>query len=323
MNPGVVEAVKRLREGNILSEAQSSLFLRVARRELVSARMELRMALYTGVLLIASGVGIFLKENHERIGPTAIAVLIGAVAAVCFFYVFRRSPSFSWRPVVSPHLAVDYLLLLGVLLLASDLAYVEAQFKVLGPHWAYHLLVISLIYFAAAYRFDSRAVLSLALTSFAAWRGVSVNFPFESLLGGKSAVVRANALSCAALFLAGAVASVHWRRKAHFEPVWATLGLLLLFGGLLSGVFQGGGTAWLLWVVLLSPIAAAVIGVAYRKGRSLYFAIGVVAAYLGVLRLLWEPLGDAVAAYFVFTALSSLAVLVFLFFTHRRMKEVS
>jgi len=60
-----------------------------------------------------------------------------------------------------------------MLLLGSDFAYVEAQFRLLGPNWPEHLLVVAIVYFAAAYRFDSRAVLALALTSLAAWRGVS------------------------------------------------------------------------------------------------------------------------------------------------------
>lgn len=321
MNPDVVEAIGRLRDGNVLSQAQSSLFLRVARRELVSVRMEIRLALYAGVLLIASGVGIFLKENHEHIGPAAIAALIGAAAAVCFFYVFRRSPAFSWDTVVSPHVAVDYVFLLGLLLLASDLAYIEAQFRVLGPHWAYHLLVISLIYFAGAYRFDSRAVLSLALTSFAAWRQVSTDFPIQWLFGGHSTVVRANALLCAAVFLIAAFLSVRWKKKVHFERVWTIFGLLLLFGGVLSGVFQSRGSNWDGWEAILAMTAGTVIWTAYRKRRALEFGIGVVAMDLGFLRLLAEAMSDAGTTFFVLAALSSLGVLLFLFFAHRTMER--
>jgi uncharacterized membrane protein len=43
--------------------------------------------------------------------------------------------------------------------------------------------------------------------------------------------MRANALACGALFLAAGFHSVRSRRKPHFEKVYVTAGLLLLFGG--------------------------------------------------------------------------------------------
>jgi hypothetical protein len=41
----------------------------------------------------------------------------------------------------------------------------------LGPYWPWHLLVVASAYAALAFRFDSKTLFSLALTSFAAWRG--------------------------------------------------------------------------------------------------------------------------------------------------------
>ena len=41
-------------------------------------------------------------------------------------------------------LGADYVLLLGVLLVGADLAYIETQLRLLGPEWAYHLLVVAL-----------------------------------------------------------------------------------------------------------------------------------------------------------------------------------
>jgi hypothetical protein len=277
--------------------------------------------LYAGVLATTAGVGLFLKENHERLGPAAIAALLGAAAAACLVYVVRRSPPFSWQRVETAHVAVDYVLLLGVLLLASDLAYVETQFRVLGPRWPYHLLLVSLIFLAAAYRFDSRAVLSLALTSFAAWRGVAVTLPFAGGSGWSAAAVRANALGCGVLFVAAGVLSVRSKRKPHFEPVWTTLGLLLLFGGALSGVFEGRGSPWVLWEAVLFALAGLVAAVAYRLRRPLDFAIATIAAYLGLLRILGEVFKER--AFLLVVAGSSLAVIAWLVRSHRRMKETA
>src|SRR5260221_298914 len=155
-SPEVADATGVLREKEILTPGASAALLRVARRELVSVRLELRTLLYAGVLLVVSGVGIFLKQNQDRIGPVAIASLLGIAAAGCLLFVFRRSPPFSSGAAAEAHVAADYLLLLAVLLLGSALAHVESRFRFLGKDWPYHLLLLSLITFADAYRCASR-----------------------------------------------------------------------------------------------------------------------------------------------------------------------
>jgi len=321
MNPDVVDAIGNLREKRVLSDEQATPLLRAARGELVSVELELRALLYAGVLLVTTGVGLFLEENHERIGPAVIASLIGAAAAACLVYAWRRLPPFTWQAATSPHLAADYVLLLGVLLFAADLAYLETQFRILGPDWPYHLLLVSLMALAAAYRFDSRAVLSLALTSFAAWRGVAVSVSFATSHAAQAPAVRANALVCGALFTAAGILSARSRRKAHFEPVFVTLGLVLVFAGLLSGVFQDGRSSWVAWEIPLWIVAAAVIAIAYRLRRVVEFTLAVLAAYLGLLRLLADAM-EGTAMVFVVAA-TSLAVVVLLVAVQRRMKETA
>src|SRR5262249_45729874 len=142
---------------------------------------------------------------------------------------------FSWGPVPSPGVAFDYVLLLGLLLAAADLAYVEAQFTVLGPRWPAHLLLIALMDLVAAYRWDSRTALGLALTSLAAWRGLAIGLVPTTLGPGIAADLRASALGLGTLYVAAAIVSARLGRKAHFETVFAPAGLVLLLGGLLSG----------------------------------------------------------------------------------------
>lgn len=318
MNPDVVDGIGRLRAKGVLTEEQAAPLLRAARGELVSVELELRALLYAGVLLVVGGVGLFFKENHERIGPAAIATLLTASALACLLYAWRRLPPFSWQSTASPHLAADYVLLLGVLLFAADLAYLETRFDLLGADWPYHLLLMSVLYLAAAYRFDSRAVLSLALTSFAAWRGVAVSLSFASSAGAAAPAVRANALGCGALFAVAGILSVRSGKKPHFEPVWVTLGLLLLLGGALSGVFQPRHSSWAAWLGVLVVLGAVTLAVSYRLRRSLYFALATVALYLGLLRVLGEVLHGR--ALFLFVAASSLGVIALLVRSHRRMK---
>ena len=321
MNPELLEAIPRLREKGILEEPIARLLLRVNRRELVSVRNEIRALVSLGVLLITSGVGLLVKENIDEIGPLAIVAALTLGAAVCLALVARRAPPLSWGEVASPGIGFDALLLLGVLLLGSDLGFIEARFHVLKEAWAYHLLFLSLIQLAAAYLFDSRTVLSLALSTFAAWRGLSTNVALESIFGSHSGALRAEALLCGGLFLLGAVLSRRRGWKAHFETVWGNLGLLLMFAGLLSGVFESGRGDWVAWELPLACGAAVAIAYGLKKRRPSYFAQGAVAAYLGAWRVIVETLPDTIAL--LFCSLSSLAMLVFLAVKWRSLREES
>ena len=181
MNPDVGAAVERFAAAGTLSAEQARSFGRVARRELVSVHGELRLLLYAGVLTTMAGVGLLVKENLDRIGPLAIAIVLGLGALACLIWVARRAAPFTWGEDRASHPALDYILLLGVLLLGADLAYLETQFTPLGAAWPWHLLLMTLVMGALAVRYDSRVVFSLALSTFAAWRGVSTAFVRESV----------------------------------------------------------------------------------------------------------------------------------------------
>jgi hypothetical protein len=323
VNPDVVRAIASLRAGDVLSAEQAAFFDRVARRGLVSVRFEIRTLLYVGVLLLTSGVGVLVALHQEEIGPLAIAAGIALAAAGSLIWVARRAAPFSWGEIPSPSVAFDYVLLLGLLLVAADLAYVEVQFTVLGPRWAYHLLIVGVLYLLAAYRWDSRTALGLAVATLAAWRGLSVSLVPAMIGPGVAADLRPSAIALGALYVGAAVLSVRLARKPHFEEVFASTGLLLLLGGLLSGVLDDR-QAWSAWLVAVLLTAGGVMAVAFRLGRSLYFAVALVAAYIALVRLLFEPFRYGLHADSIPLLLAAVlgsAVLAVIFWAHRRMRE--
>jgi hypothetical protein len=206
-----------------------------------------------------------------------------------------------------------------VLLIGTDLAYLETQYRLLGPNWPWHLLLLSVIQLAFAFRFDSRAVLALSLASFAAWRGVALSFPGGALFGRHEAAIRVNALVVGALFLAAGVLLDRAGRKAHFEPTFGNLGLLLLLGAAVAGAYGGYGHLDVIWFSVLAIVSAATITLACRARRSDYFAQGVIAAYLGFLRIAAE-LHLEVGIFYLVSA-GSFAVLILILWAHRRFKE--
>ena len=247
-----------------------------------------------------------------------IAVVLGLAAAAAFVWVVRVAPPFSWREVPSPNLAFDYMLLLGVLLAAADLAYVEVQFTPLGANWPWHLLIVSLLTGLAAFRFDSRVVFSLALSTFTAWRGVAVAHIGAGLWNGSQDAVRWNAIGCGVLFVVLGFALKKGDRKAHFEPVAVHLGWLLILAGLASGLGESG--RWTLYAAGLLLCGTALAAGAYRYRRFPLFAFGVIAGYAALSRIILEAGDIAVLGCFWFF-LSALLLLFGLIVAQRRMRE--
>ncbi len=321
VNPDVEDAIERLQREGVLSPERALPLARAARGEVISLWAELRVALYAGVTLIATGAGLLIRQNLDRIGPLAIAIGLGVAAVACLAWVVARAPRFSWGEVPSPDLAFDYLLLLGALLAATDVAYVEVKFTPLGASWPLHLLLVAGFYALLAFRFDSRIQWSLALTTFAAWRGVSVRFldrePWD--LWGDPAV-RANAIACGVAFAVVGWLLARHRRKAHFEPVAVNLGWLLVLGALASGALQGSSRpGWTAFSLLLLVVAAGVAVVAFSGGRLVLFSMACIGAYAAVSRLVVELLrGDK--AVFAWFSVSAIAAVVGLVAAQRRMR---
>jgi len=321
MNPDVAAAVERLGRETVLTPLQTALFGRVARRELVSVRPELRFLLYGGVLAVMAGVGMLVQQNLDRLGPVAIASGLWLAAAGALFWCTRHAPPFSWGKAPSAHLAFDYLLLLGVLLTGAALAYTEVQFTPLGAAWSAHLLVMSLFAGALAVWGDSRMVAGLALSTFAAWRGVT-----SSPLAGafwsapeSSGAIRLNAALTGLLFVGLGYTLVRTNRKAHFEPLAAHLGWLLVLAAILSGIGERAAEGAAFQFGLL-VVGAGLAVFAFRAGRFPLFGMGLVAAYVGLTALTAPALPDAFLGFLWFIVTGG-GVIVALLVAHHKIKS--
>src|SRR5262249_19832291 len=133
--------------------------------------------LYLGVLSFVGGVGWMIKAYAASFGDVAILSALTILLVVCLYYCFSHALPYSSMQVESPNFALDYVVYLACLLFATELGYVETQFHLLQDNWDAYLLFSALTLFALAYRFDNRFVLSLALSTLAAWFGVKLLRP--------------------------------------------------------------------------------------------------------------------------------------------------
>lgn len=319
MSRALLAAVDRLERTGRISPPTAAHLARVARGELVSVRSEVQFALWAGVTLVAAGAGALVRQHLAQLGPLTVGGGIALAAGLCLWYVARTAPPFSWGAVASPTLAFDYVLLLAVALVGADLAWLETQLRLLGPAWAWHLLLLSLVQLGFAFRHDSRAVLTLALASFAAWRGVSLSLDLGRHSDAQADLLRLDAAAVGALFLCAGALLRRLDRKAHFEPTFGTFGLVLLLGAAVSGAYGWGNDPAVAWGGVLAAASAATTLLAWRARRSGYFALGAVAGSLGLLRLAVEA-DFGIGLWFLVSA-GSFGVLLLILWAHRRFKE--
>ncbi|PYV18086.1 MAG: hypothetical protein DMG07_04610 [Acidobacteria bacterium] len=319
MNPDVARALGDIRDRGLLTESRAALLQRIYEGKLVSVLPELRVLLYGGVVLAAAGAGLLVKDNFHRIGPAAVAVALALAVAGCFLWIARVAPPFDWHEVPPPNLAFDYILLLAVLLTGTELAFVETQFTPLGPSWPWHLLIMSLLSAAVAFRFDSRAVFSLALGSFAAWRGFSTAEVERGLWFGLSESVRLNAIACGLLFVLLSVALSRGARKAHFAPVAQHLGWLLFFVSVLTGT-EGRQPGRYAFMAVSAAFGAGLAAFSYTRRDFVFFAYGVLGVYFTFVSLILH-LSDDIVPVSLWLLIGTLAAVVWLYGMQKRMRE--
>jgi hypothetical protein len=317
-SPEAARALPDLVAAGVLSAAQAAPLAAAARGDVVSVRSELRWLLGLGVSTLTGAVGLFLKEHHEAIGPTAIAGVLTLAALSLFWAVGRRAPAFTWGRADAPDWILDGLLLLALGIVGADLAWIEVHFTPLGAAWPWHLFTMSLLTGALAVRFDSRVAWSLALSTFAAWRGVAVTpseRALDQLFSRGAGELRWNLWICAFVFWLLGRLAVRFGRKPHFEPAATFLAALALGAGLALGL--GAAGVWALWAVALAGAGTGIASWAFARRRLALFALGVIAAYVGVTRALLELVGGFGLGCFWFAA-SAVGAIVLLVVVHRR-----
>jgi hypothetical protein len=321
-SPEVARALPSMVAEGLLTPEQAAPLLAAARGDVVSVRGELRALLGLAVTALTAGVGMWIVVYRERLGPLAIAVLLGLAAAAVLVVLARRSPPFTWARAEGRDWTIDGLTLLAVGLVGAEIAWIETQFAALGPSWGHHLLLMSLVTGALATRFDSIPTWTLALATFAAWRGValmpSTAGQLERTLFGREDRLRVEFLVCGALFLVLARVAERLDRKRHFEPATTLLAFVAAALGLVTGFGESG--SWPLWALALGALGLITAVWAFRRRRRGLLALGALAVYVPVTRFLFEVPGAMYFGCFWFLA-SAVAAIVLLFLVHRHFQR--
>lgn len=291
----------------ILGDTNTNELIARERREVFSVHPELRILSWGGALLLATAAGLVLKNNLDRIGPLALAVLMGVAAAACYAFVW-------WRRA-RPAIVDDYVLLLGALLLSGDVAFIEAQFHLLGRAWHRHFLIVAIAHAVTAYVFRSRLVLSLSITALATWLGVREG----ALSDGSDYAIRA--FACAALLLAWRSAHQQFdprREERNFAPTFEHFAANLAFAGCIALMFESDQRV--LGCVLMLLVAAVVTWWGIRVRGELFVLYSFLYAVLALNVLFFEVVDDK-AWMFLFVPMSMVVAIAGLLAIHARVRE--
>jgi hypothetical protein len=301
----------RLRDDGLIEAGAAAQLIATERRDVVSIYPDLRLLTWAGVMLVSTGIGVFISKHLDDIGPFAIAAGIGIAAAACYAWSF-------WKRSREAALVDDYVLLLGALLVSADTGYIEHQFHVLGGSWPQHFLFLALLHGATAYVFRSRLVLSLSVASLAAWLGIEsrnfetiFNAPVETAL---------RAFICAAIVFAWRVIDRRVRPETTFSSLFDNAAANLAFWGALTLAVHDATR--LLGCAIAVALASASAIHARRTGEAVFmiyaWVYGTIAVDIAICTAINEE-----TLVLLYLLISTIAAIAGLFISHARLRKAA
>ena len=304
---------RQLNAAGVIDDATALRGIAVESGAIFSVAEELRVSLYGAVAAVTAGLGLLLKANLHRIGPLSLVIVLAVVAVGCYAVPIRTRLRHETRSVVG-----DYILLLGALIVSADLGYAESQFHWLGSHWSRYLLILCATHAVTAYALESPLVLSLALTSLAAWFGLEGNVVRVLQEGSALPQSGARALICAGVIYVWG--EIHRRLSAivQFQETFEHFAANLGFLGALS--LCVGPDTRLIGLVCLIALAGVSIRAGLQSAREIFVIYGVAYGALGFLCLETQLIGNHLLAAVAGLA-TVMAAVSLMWHLHRRTKS--
>ncbi len=240
---------------------------------------EIRVLLLAGISFLSTGLGILVYKNIDTIGHQAIIGLIALAIIGCGWYVFKKRQPFLIEKAQKEQTLADNLLILGCSLFLILEGYLQFQYQIFGTRYGLATLIPTVLFFVLAYRLDHIGVLTMAMTAFVSWAGLTVttlSIFKEDVFHGEPYLIHTGIVTGVILVIAGLV--LNYRHiKPHFTFSYLNFGFNLACIAALYGCFIINQT---FYSVLC--MAFCVLGVVYARREQSYFFLlaGVVYGYI-------------------------------------------
>jgi hypothetical protein len=229
---------RELYERNLINDEQFQKIETITSGKILSVFYELRTLLYLGVLMFTTGAGVLIYQNIGELGHLISILILTLIMMGCYWYVITRGRDYSNELVTAPNAYFDYVLLLGCLLFVSIQGYIQFQYETFTESMEWNTLITALFFFYVAYRYDHLGILSLAITAFASFWGLSVSPQkwyssdfFDTSDLHITAIVFATILTLIVLFLDKKYV------KRHFTFTYLLFCFVIFFTGAIAGIF--------------------------------------------------------------------------------------
>ena len=294
------ERLDEWKAGGVISDAQHASLSAIVGRDRFSLFVELNALLYIGVIALVTGIGWTARDYSDSAGDLVILLILTLLMVVSFGYCFVKAPAYSNGETESPSFAFDYVLYFACLVLSATLAFIETRFAIFKG-WEGHLLIASLVFGLAAYRFDNRFVLSLALSTLAAYLGLKIGF--DAL---ESEGLRLAGFLYGAFLIGAGVLLKRLAIKPHFLEVYLQLGANAMLLAAASGVLDSDAGWEYLLILLVLSAASIYLGIRFK--RFAFVVYGTLFGYFGLSVRLIDLMGDATLALAYFVVTGSMVV---------------
>jgi hypothetical protein len=318
------DLINTLRDDGTISDESFAKITERQSKQFLSVHLEIRIALYLGILMLTTGLGIIIYKNIDTIGHQAILAFIATIMAACFFYCFKRKKPFSKAKLRPPDAFFDYLLLLGTLSMLIFVGYVQFQYNVFGTSYSLATFIPMVLLFYIAYDFDHIGILNMAITNLGIWLGVSVT-PKKLLLYKTfdSDTIIYTYLGFGFLLLFFGWATKRLDIKKHFKFSYQHYGVHISFITLLSSYFfyYQNSLSWI-WLVAVFALAYVIYRDAMEH-RSFYFLLlTVLYSYVALSSLVFSGLRwtNSIELLMIYFIISSIALVVLLIHLNKALK---
>jgi hypothetical protein len=236
--------------------------------------------------LFTSGIGILIYENIDSIGHIAILSLLLIVTVICYYFSFKNAVGFQKQQTNFENPLFDYLILAAILLSCIFIGYLQFQYTTFGTHYGLATLIPTAIALFCAYYFDSKSILSIAITGLAAYIGLSVS-P-QALLNNdfqQSDSLSYSAIALGLVLIVWSIYSTKIDLKKHFSLVFLTFALHLISISCINNLFE---PFWGVFIILLAASSYYFYTKSYQIKSVSLFVFALLYSYFGINFLLFK-----------------------------------
>ena len=306
----------------IITAAEREQIEQYEQTKLFSLHWELRTILYLGILLFTSGIGILVYLNIDTIGHQTILAAIAVAIGACFYYLFKNKQPYSDGEVRNVSPLFDYIGLLGCLLFATFVGYLQFEYRVFGHLLWLATLLPAALFFYCAYAFDHKGLLALGITGFISTLGLSIA-PMQLLYGYNFTDIRIlfTALGWGLVLIALALYSDRKKIKPHFSFSYHNFAANLLFVSCLALLFNYP----LKFLSFLWLVALCVYFIRYAIAQQsfLFLLISAIYGYIGLTYVVFSILlndnySDGIFMLGMIYILASCVGVIFFFIKYKK-----